>query len=446
MRATRGRIPGLGSVPPFVAFFAFLTVSRFGLAQAALTLEDVLREARASNARLPIPSIEISIARERVNEARAERWLKVALEGDFIYAPANGYDPAITNLGEFRGQAVARQPIYDGGARRAAIERGEADVEAAGARYRVAEKDLEMEVRNRYAEWVQSDAEAAARGEGIERRRRYRTSLESRRASGQGVGADLLKIEVRLATEQAALVDAVGRRDGARIALNALMGREPVSALALEGLPPPDPPGAAPAGDPTVHAPEVEEAAAQTKAAGADLATAEAERKPHLSLSADVGFLGSDTTRLVPREMLAADPNANFGDRLKRDAGYSLTLAFTWPIWDAGAIRARIREAELRLESARRNVILQKREASRQWAQAQSTLRSTWEQIRILTGASPNARDSWLEAESRYRGGAATALEVLDAYAASVDAAVRLSEALSRYRIAQALAMRWGTP
>ena len=109
-------------------------------------------------------------------------------------------------------------------------------------------------------------------------------------------------------------------------------------------------------------------------------------------------------------------------------------------------MRAVSREAELRLESARRNVILQKREASRQWAQAQSTLRSTWEQIRILTGASPNARDSWLEAESRYRGGAATALEVLDAYAASVDAAVRLSEALSRYRIAQALAMRWGTP
>src|SRR6476661_1660014 len=213
-------------------------------AQELRTLDDVLRESRSANARLPIALFDVTIAREKVSEARAERWLKVALEGDFIYAPPSGYDPAITNLGEFRGQAVARQPIYDGGARRAAIERGEADVEAAGARYRVAEKDLEMEVRNRYAEFVQADAEAAARIEGIERLRRYRTTLESRRASGQGVGADLLKIEVRLATEQAALVDAVGRRDGARIALNALMGREPVSALSLVALPPPDPPGA----------------------------------------------------------------------------------------------------------------------------------------------------------------------------------------------------------
>ena len=442
MRAPR-RLAGITGIGHFLAMLA---LSRCGLAQGALTVEDVLREARASNARLPIPSIEISIAREKVSEARAERWLKVALEGDFVYAPGNGYDPAITNLGEFRAQAVARQPLYDGGARRAAIARGEADVEAAGARYRVAEKDLEMEVRNRFAEWVQSDAEAAARLEGIDRLRRYRTTLESRRASGQGVAADLLKIDVRLATEQAALVDSEGRREGARIALNAVMGRDAGSPLSLAPLPPPEPPPPEPAPDRTGSVPEVAEASAQTKAAGADLATAEAERKPHLNLSADVGFLGSDTTRLVPRELRAADPSANFGDRLRRDAGYSFTLSFTWPVWDAGAIRSRIRQAELRLESARRNVTLQRREAARQWAQAQSTLKSTWEQIRILSGASPSARDSWLEAESRYRGGAATALEVLDAYAASVDAAVRLSEALSRYRIAQALAIRWGTP
>ena len=442
MRARR-RLAGIAGIGPFLAMLA---LSRFGLAQAALTLEDVLREARASNVRLPIPSIEISVAREKVSEARAERWLRVALEGDFVYAPGNGYDPAITNLGEFRAQAVARQPLYDGGARRAAVERSEADLDVAGARYRLAAKDLELEVRNRYSEWVQSDSEAAARREGIERLRRYRTSLESRRASGQGVAADLLKIEVRLATEQAAVVDAEGRREAARIALNSLMGRDTSADLVLAPMPPPEAPPSRQAANAADSAPEVAEASAQTRAAGADLATAEAERKPHLNLSADVGFLGSDTTRLVPRELLAADPNATFGDRLRRDAGYSFTLSFTWPVWDAGAIRSRIRQAELRLEAARRNVTLQKREAERQWAQAQATLRSTWEQIRILSGASPSARDSWLEAESRYRGGAATALEVLDAYAASVDAAVRLSEALSRYRIAEALAMRWGMP
>jgi outer membrane protein TolC len=182
------------------------------------------------------------------------------------------------------------------------------------------------------------------------------------------------------------------------------------------------------------------------RAAEADLSIASAERKPHLSLTVDFGFWGSDTSRLVPASLLAADPHATFGDRVRRDAGYSLGLSMTWPVWDRGGVRARVRQAELKLESARQNVTLQKREAQRQWSQAQAMQQNVYQQIEILSQAAPAARDSFLEAESRYRGGSATSLEVLDAYAASVDAAVKLSQALSRYRVAQALAIRWSQP
>ena len=415
-------------------------------AQEVLTLDDVLALSRAANVRLPIPALDVAAARERVSEARAERWLKVAVEGDFIYAPPNGYDPAITNAGEFRLQAVGRQTLYDGGARRAAIEKSEADVAAAAARYRIAEKDLDLEVRSRFSELLQAEREAAARRDGLDRLARYRTSLESRRASGQGVAADLLKIDVRLATERSSFVDAEGRRDAARLILNDLMGREPAAPLALAPLPLPPPPARVEPGAPADRAPEIIAAVSEARSAGADVDTARAERRPHLNLSGDVGFLGSDTSRLVPADLLAVNRNATFGDRVRRDAGYSLTLSLAWPVWDFGAIRSRIRQAELRLESARRNIQRQQREVARQRAQAQATLRSTYEQIRILSEAAPSARDSYLEAESRYRGGAATAFEVLDAYTASVDAAVRLSDAISRYRIAEAVAARWGEP
>lgn len=424
----------------------WLTAAIPAAAQAPLTLDDVLREAHASNARLPIPATDVLVAREKLAEARAERWLKVAVEGDFIYAPPNGYDPVITNAGESRLQVVGRQPLYDGGARRAAVARGEADVDSAGARYRIVEKDLELDVRSRYAEWIFADAEAAARREGIERLRRYSTTLQSRRASGQGVGADLLRTDVRLATERASLVEAEGRRDAARLALNASMGRDPSAPLVLAPLAdPPDAPGEPSAADPSAL-PEVRDAEAQARGADADVSTARAEARPHLTLSGDVGFLGSDTHRLVPSDLLAADANASFSDRVRRDSGYSVTLAFTWNVFDFGAIRARIRQAELKLASAKQNVLFQAQEARRQRAQAAATLANTREQIRILSEASPAARDSYLEAESRYRGGAATSLEVLDAYAAAVDAVVKRADALSRYRIAQALLLRWSTP
>jgi outer membrane protein TolC len=64
----------------------------------------------------------------------------------------------------------------------------------------------------------------------------------------------------------------------------------------------------------------------------------------------------------------------------------------------------------------------------------------------LLQRIVPEARDSYLEAESRYRGGAGTSLEVLDAYAAATEAAVKLNDVTARYRIAQAVAARWSAP
>lgn len=423
----------------------FLSVTGVAAAQAPETLEHVLQEAHAANARLPLPAFELAIAREKRSEARAERWLKVAVEGDFIYAPPSGYDPALTNLGEFRLQVIGRQPLYDGGARRAGVARAEADVEAAGARYRIAEKELDLEVRSRFGEFLQAETELAARGEGIERLKSYRTSLKSRQASGQGISADLLKTDVRVASEEASVVEAERRLEEARFALNDLMGRDPAAPLTLAPLTAPEPPSSS-ADTPWERAPDVAEAAAQTRAADAELAVARAEQKPHLLFTADVGFLGSDTSHLVPADLKSTDSRASFLDRVKRDTGYSFTLSLSWPLWDFGAIRARIAQAEQKLQQARQNLTVQRREARRQWELAESTRRNLYRQIEILSRAVPAARDSYLESESRYRGGAATALEVLEAYAASVDASVRLSQAISRYRVAQALSARWSEP
>jgi outer membrane protein TolC len=431
-------------IVPLTGLLLFL-VSTPGLPQDAVTLEQALREAHAANARLPLPALDLAIARERGNEARAERWLKVAMEGGFVYAPSNSYDPVLTNLGEARYQFVGRQPVYDGGARRAAVAGAEAETEAAGARYRIAEKDLDLEVRSRFAEILEARSEVEIRREGIERLKTYRTSLKSRQASGQGLAADILKTEVRLAAEEASALEAERRAEEARLALNDLMGRDPTSPLSLAPLPPPEPP---PDGDTNSWAgtPDIAAAEAEMRAAEAQVVAARAEGKPHLFLGADVGFWGSDTSRWVPGDLKANDPDATFADRIRRDAGYSLGLTFSWPLWDFGAIRARRAQAELSRQQAKQKLEVERRNSRLQWEQAVSTTRNLYRQIEILSQAAPDARDSYLEAESRYRGGSAPALEVLDAYASSVDTAVRRADAVSRYRIARAVAVRWGTP
>jgi outer membrane protein len=400
-----------------------------------ISLDEALREARSANARLPVPALDVAIAREKLSETLAERWLKVAVEGDFVYAPANGYDPALTNLGEARLQAVVRQPIYAGGALRAASARAAADVEAAAARYRIAEKDLDLEVRSRFSEMLEAGAEVRVRRDGIDRLETYRTSLRSRQASGQALAADLLKTEVRLALEKSAVTEAEQRSDQARLALNELMGRDPAAPLELEPEPNPSPPSHA-TGSAWEGAPEIAAAQAEARSAEATLALAHAERRPHLFARADTGFWSSDTTHL----------KAAFWDQLWGHAGYSFSLVLTWPVWDAGATRARITQAQLGLQQLGRKLEIQRRDSRLNWEQARAAAGHLYEQIQILSHAAPDARDSYLEAESRYRGGAASALEVLDAYTASVDAAVQLHAAIARYRVAEAVVLRWSEP
>jgi outer membrane protein len=425
----------------------FLSASLFApitVADEPLTVEQALREAYAANAKLPIPGYDVAIARERLEEARAERWLKIAIEGGFLYAPPSGYDPTVTDAGQFRLQGVARQPLLDGGTRRAAIDRATADLAAAGGRYRIAEKNLDLEVVSQFNEMLAAREELETRRAGLSRLESYRTSLASRKASGQAVAADLLKTDVRVASEEASILDAERRLDEARIALNDLMGRAPVAPLELapSALPDLTPP---PESQGWGETPEVTEAAAEVRAAAAALATARAERKPHLDLSADVGFWGSDTSRLVPAELKAANPDATFADRIRRDAGYSFTLSLSWPVFDLGAIRARVAQADRAVAQAKQRVEAARRDSRRQWEQARTALVALSKEIALLSRAEPLARDAYLEAESRYRGGAASSLEVIDAYSASIEATVRLHEAISRYRISRALAERWGT-
>jgi outer membrane protein TolC len=249
------------------------------------------------------------------------------------------------------------------------------------------------------------------------------------------VAADVLKTEVRLALEEASVADAEQREDEARLALNQSMGRDPAAALALAPLPPPEAP-ASPETEAWERAPEIEAAEADARSAQADLTIARAERLPHVSLNADTGFWVSDTQHL----------NADFWDRFWGAKGYSLSLTVAWPLWDRGGLRARIAEADLGVRTAQTKLEAERRDARLAWSQARAAQEHLFRQIAILEKAAPDARDSYLEIESRYRGGIASSLEVLDAYAAAVDARVRLEAVIARYRIAQAVTRRWSEP
>ncbi len=407
-----------------------------------ISLDQALAAARSANASLPVAALdaEMAAARQRAAEAQ-RRWLGV-LEGGLVLAPESGYDPVMTNLGEERLQVAAEKTLYDGGALAAEARRAAAEGGVASAGYRRAVADVELDVRGQYAAALAAEREIAAREEGLRRLGSYLDWLGGRAGAGQAVAADRLRTRVRIAVDRAALVDVRQRLESARTNLATLMGRSPDFAFELTALPEPSAPGTE-AGD-ADRAPEVDVARGEAEVAAAGLKIAQAMRRPRLGARFDLGLWGSDTTRLVPRDYAAAHPGADFADRLGRDLGYSLSLDFSWPLFDAGARRARETEATLALEQARRRVEVERVAAGRQLAVARVAARRSYEQYRLLAAALPEARDAYLETESRYRGGAAGYLDVLDAFTTAIDAEVQAAQVELAYRVARALELRWG--
>jgi outer membrane protein TolC len=307
-----------------------------------------------------------------------------------------------------------------------------AESEAGQARYRIAEKDLDVQVRVGFATVLELDTAIAVRREGVVRLRTYRAAIQARLAAGEGVAADLLRTRVQIGDAEANLADAVRLRDQARLALNDLLSRDPGAPLELEPLPPPTaPPDSIP--ETWSVAPDVRQAEAEAAAARSGVALITADRRPHLDLEVNAG---------------AQPAFGTFGTGINNGQGWGteLLLSLNWPLFDAGGYRARRDQARLRVDQTVRADVAVRRQARLAWSQARVELVARYREVETRTRTAAIAEDSYLAAQSLYRGGGATALDVLEAYATWVTASEAVAEAVFSYHVAEAQLVRWGTP
>ncbi|GAC1410678.1 MAG: TolC family protein [Gemmatimonadaceae bacterium] len=396
--------------------------------EPAVTLDEALREARNANAHLPVAALGIDIARTSIREVNASRFPNLALSGS-----VNAGGPLAYTTSQGAAQVVGAATLFDGGLRRATLNAATYRLQGAGAGYRVVEKDVDLAVRLWFSEFLRAENEIAFREQGIERLMRYLSQVQGRRAAGQPVGSDLLTTQVRLGTEEAALADAKRALDEARLQLNDLMGRVPDAPLSVAPLPPPGLPKIF-AGSPWLATPDVRAAEANTAASQAAIAATRSERKPQLQVSANVGALpvfGRDA---------GTGPNSGSG------RGGAVLFSLSWPFLDGGVFQARLDRARLVAQQAQDSEIVVKRQVRFSSQLAATQLTRLYQQVETWNRNIPTARDAYLQAQSMYTGGAATALEVLDAYTSWINANQAYTDAVVRYRLAEANYIRWGSP
>ncbi len=393
-----------------------------------LSLEQALQRAQLHNAQLPAARYRVDQARARVRQARSKLYPSLSIDGDI-----HGGTPQAYASGDAFARLLAQTPLYAGGELRAGLEQSQAEADSVAAGYRISRREVAHAVRMTFSRVLHAESTVEFRRRGIDRLKTYLSVVRSRQAGGQGVGADVLRTEQRVASARADIAAATRDLHDARMTLADLLGLPPMAELSLAPLPNPTAMVRA-ADQPWLQTPDVEQARADIQARQAGVRAARAARNPHVTLEADVG--------VQPELGSSNDAPLNNGT----GPGAEVTLNFSVPLWSAGLYRSKVSEAEAALDEARQQRVITERSANLSWRQALTGLHDLYNEYQARKSNAAAARDAYLQAESLYRGGQSDALGVLDAYDAWTQAEQSLLDVTLNYRAAEADLYRWGAP
>jgi outer membrane protein TolC len=173
--------------------------------------------------------------------------------------------------------------------------------------------------------------------------------------------------------------------------------------------------------------PEIRAAIESVRASSSEVSAARAGYLPSLSLDY---FYGIDAPNFASHSIFLGERVDNIGS--------SALASLNFPIWNWGATRSRIRQAELHQKQAKLELSYSQRKLL---AEIRSIYAEAETSLNELAGL---ARSAELAAESqhlttlRYKDGEATVLEVVDSQAALVQARNNYHEGAVRYRVALA--------
>ncbi|MBI2220162.1 MAG: TolC family protein [Acidobacteria bacterium] len=400
---------------------------------APLTVDAAVRIALDRNPRARAAAEGVRVAEEAVGEARAPYYPTLSVTAGYTRWETHAFLPGgllgsdipstIGPTNDWTAGLSGRYTLYDSGKRAADLRvamahRAAADHEAARVR-----QDLSLEVRRAfYALVAARDGEEVAATNLARAEEHFRLASE-RRAAGAVSGGDVIQAQVQVAEARLARVRIESLVRQARGALNTAMGL-PVDTLVE----------AAPQGDSLMPADAIDVTRALAQAvAGRPTIRAAIERA-----TAATEAVAGARSAFGPR--IGAEWTAGVRDNrfFPSDRDWRLGVSVSWSLFDgfakqhrlAGARAARARD-EAEVERTKQTV------QAEVWS-AHAKLRETHEAIGAAEVLIRDADENVRIARERYRVGAGTVNELLDAQAALARADAVRAQAEWDYRSARA--------
>ena len=401
-----------------------------------LTLDQALRFALENN-------YSIRQARDRLREqegliveVRADALPNVTADGtysrddkDFV-SPGSGRGYQDWTVGIY-----VRQLVYSGGGVRAALDAAKTTREAAALDIQAVVDEVLLSVRTRFADVLLARERIEVQEQSVNLLREQLQTVKNRFEAGSVSQFEVLTAEVALANAQPALINA---RNSFRIAIDELR-----QVLGYRGG----------FGGDLQKIPEFEGELAYAPATydlEAALAAAKAKRPELLRLEqlqrareagvtvARSGYLPQLYVRAGYEGRKLSSSNS-FSDT---QDGWTAGVSGSWAIFDGARTRGRVAQARAQLNQARLGVSEQSLAIEVEVRRALSSLQEAGELAEAAAKVVDQATEALRLADVRYRNGAATQLDVLQARVALTEAQLNRLEANYRHTVALATVRR----
>lgn len=396
----------------------------------SLDLAGALQRAREYNQQFLSAGIAAALAKEDRVQAKAAFFPTVNMLNQYIYTQGNGTPSGVFVANDgvhvYNEQAAVHAELFSF-ARRADYQRTLAAESAARAKQDIAARGLVAVVVQSYYGLIAAQRHEANARRSVDEARTFYDITQKQERGGEVAHADVIKAQLQYQQRQRDLMDAEVNSQKARFALGVILFPDLTQRFNI--------------GDDLsaeTPLPSMEEVRAQALANSPELRAAEASQR--------VAEAGISSARAAYFPSLVLDYwygiDANVfgihgpGDR--KNLGSVVQGTVTVPVWNWGATRSKVRQAELQQQQAKLDMTFAQRTL-------QANLSSFYFEAQAARAILESLRSSAdLSAESlrltvlRYQAGEATTLEVVDAQSTLALARNAYDDGLTRYRVALA--------
>jgi outer membrane protein len=396
-----------------LALMVLLTLPLLGYAQASgervLSLDDCLRVALRQSLALRSADNAVQSAQLAHEEIGRTALPQVTVDGKAWSAPNSerfGYDPAVTDGGQFSAQLSAQELLYDGGVRGLRADQLDVDISRLRTEQRRTQRDLRYTVTVAFLDLLEARREAALQQQRVDELSDY-LGLVNRLFHGGGVGyTDVLKTEVSYENARVTLRRANQSRTTAKVFLAEAMGTPQDTVFSVTGtLDTPDS-GAVDSllyqlNADTLHNLDLQISKSNVRKSTLEVDVVRREKLPSISLTGDFGLLSSGDNLYHPAE------------RRPSVLGYSIGISVENLLFNWGATDLRIQQRELEAQNLQLLYEQQRRGLVAELVRLRAQVASAVEELHSISRTLKVAEDNFALTKAQYAGGGTSALEVL---------------------------------